>query len=415
MPDINDLRQQRDSHATEARRLLDTAEQAGRSLTGEEEQTFDRHMEKVDEIDGQIEREDKLRRAEKQAAETDPPKEGGRQTGEPESADEVVARAWRKFLRDGFNELTSGERDGLVAGKEPEGGYLAAPQQFVEQLIQEVDDEVPLRGLATGQTLTEGESLGVPTLDTDLNDAEWTAEIKTGSQDDSLRFGKRELRPHPLAKRVLTSRTLLRRATIGPEAIVRARMAYKHAVAREKGYMTGDGNQKPLGLFIASSQGISTSRDVDVSTDGSNLVKNASGNAADDLIDAKYTLKPQYWRRARWLFHRDAIKGTRKLKDANDQYLWQPGLAGDRPDTILEVPFTVSEFAPNDFSDNSYIGLLGDFSYYWYVDALDMEMQRLEELYAETNQVGFIGRFEGDGMPVLEEPFVRLQANDVSA
>jgi hypothetical protein len=30
------------------------------------------------------------------------------------------------------------------------------------------------------------------------------------------------------------------------------------------------------------------------------------------------------------------------------------------------------------------------------------------ELYAETNQVGYIGRMEVDGMPVLEEAFSRL-------
>jgi hypothetical protein len=35
-------------------------------------------------------------------------------------------------------------------------------------------------------------------------------------------------------------------------------------------------------------------------------------------------------------------------------------------------------------------------------------VQRLNELYAETNQVGFIGRLETDGMPVLEEAFVRV-------
>jgi HK97 family phage major capsid protein len=38
-----------------------------------------------------------------------------------------------------------------------------------------------------------------------------------------------------------------------------------------------------------------------------------------------------------------------------------------------------------------------------------MQVQRLNELYAETNQVGFIGRLETDGAPVLEEAFVRVK------
>ena len=41
-----------------------------------------------------------------------------------------------------------------------------------------------------------------------------------------------------------------------------------------------------------------------------------------------------------------------------------------------------------------YIGILGNFSHYWIADAMSMQIQRLNELYAETNQVGFIGRLE---------------------
>jgi HK97 family phage major capsid protein len=271
-----------------------------------------------------------------------------------------------------------------------------------------MDDQVDIRRLATVQQLTQAESLGVPTLDTDLADAEWTSEIGTGSQDDALRFGKRELRPNPLAKRVKVSRTLLRRAALNPETIVRERMAYKFGVTAEKAYMTGDGNKKPLGLFTASADGIPTTRDVQTGS--------ATGFTGDGLIEAKYTLKGQYWARAQWLFHRDAIKLIRKLRDDTGgagvgNYIWQPGLANDRPDTILDLPYLVSEFAPNTFTTGLYAGMLADFSFYWIADALSMEVQRLVELYAESNQVGFIGRLETDGMPVKPEAFIRLKTN----
>ena len=38
-----------------------------------------------------------------------------------------------------------------------------------------------------------------------------------------------------------------------------------------------------------------------------------------------------------------------------------------------------------------------------------MMIQRLVELYAGTNEVGFIGRRWVDGSPVLEEAFSRLK------
>ena len=75
---------------------------------------------------------------------------------------------------------------------------------------------------------------------------------------------------------------------------------------------------------------------------------------------------------------------------------------------ILDIPVIMSEYAPNTFTTGLYAGILGDFSYYWIADALDMTIQVLTELYAESNQNGYILRSETDGMPVLEEAFVRV-------
>lgn len=403
--DINALRKKRDRIAHQARAILDQASEESRDLTTEEEQEFDRRMEEVDQLDAQIAREERLREAERRAGEADDPPDDPA-PGEPRSDEETAVRAFNRYLRDGLVGLTADEQRALQVTPDEQGGFLVPPQQFVDQLIKFVDDNVPLRPLATTMQLTEAESLGVPVLDADVSDFDWTTELGTGNEDSSMKFKKRELRPHPLAKRIKVSRTLLRKGSLDPEAIVRQRLGYKVSVTQEKAFMTGDGSQKPLGLFTASSQGISTSRDKNIGSAGSIPLTSAT---SDQLIDAKYELKEQYWRRARWLFHRDLIATIRKLKDGNNQYLWTPGIAGGRPDTILEVPYVVSEFAPNTVSAGSYVGLLGDFSFYWIVDSLEFEIQRLVELYAETNQVGFIGRYEGDGMPVLEEAFVRLK------
>jgi HK97 family phage major capsid protein len=56
-----------------------------------------------------------------------------------------------------------------------------------------------------------------------------------------------------------------------------------------------------------------------------------------------------------------------------------------------------------------YVGIIGDFSFYYIADSLQLEFQRLDELYAGNSQVGFIARLESDGMPVLEEAFARVK------
>jgi HK97 family phage major capsid protein len=290
----------------------------------------------------------------------------------------------------------------LRAEDDVSGGYLRAPMQMATALIQALDSAVAIRQLATKFSIPNAESLGVPSLDADPADAQWTSELATGNEDSFMAFGKRELHPRPLAKRLKVNNKLLRQVP-SAEAVVRERLAYKFAVTEERAFMTGDGAGEPLGLFTASTLGIPTTRDV--STDNT-----ATTITADGLINAKYSLKAQYQQspNLRWLFHRDAVKMIRKLKDGNSQYIWQPGLASDRPDTILETPVIMSEFAPNTFTAGLYVGMIGDFSHYWIADAMSLSIQRLVELYAETNQVGFIGRLECDGMPVLAEAFARV-------
>ncbi len=405
--DLNATKQERAALAKQARDILNLAEsEGGRDLTPEETQNFDRLMSDCDTRDAAIAREEKMR-AKERRVDGDPARDTDPEHNGPDSGRNTKAQmdAFRAYIKGGRSSLTPEQARTLVAGSDPEGGYLVAPQQFVQDLIQRLDDDVPLRALATVHTLTTADSLGVPTLDTDMNDAEWTSEIGTGSQDDALRLGKRELKPHPLAKRTKVSRKLLRLTAGRAEDLVRERLGYKFAVSQEKAFMVGHGNEQPLGVFTTSVHGITASRDVTFGAAGAIPLTSAT---ADQLIDAKYFLKAAYWRRAQWLLHRDIIKTIRKLKDTQGQYLWKPGLS-DQPDTILELPFIASEFAPNTISANQFAGALADWKFYHIADALDMEVQRLVELYAEANQVGFIGRLETDGMPVLEEAFVRLK------
>lgn len=314
------------------------------------------------------------------------------------------AKAFNRALKHGVKALTDVERKALRADEDDAGGYLTAPQQFAQGLLKFVDDLVVVRDLATVEQLTQAESLGVLSLDADLSDWDWTTELGTGNEDTVKPFGKRALTPHPVAKRIKISNTLIRRSTRPVETLAQQRLGYKLSVTLEKAYMTGDGAQKPLGMFTASSMGIPTSRDITLTVTDDETFSNS-------LIDAKFGLKQAYQMssKTRWIFHRDFLKRVRKLRDANKQFLWAPGLAGGQPATILDIPYVQSEFAPNTFSSGNYQAVLGDISFYWIVDSLQIQIQTLMELYAESNQRGYIGRYEGDGQPMLAEAFVRLK------
>ena len=107
-------------------------------------------------------------------------------------------------------------------------------------------------------------------------------------------------------------------------------------------------------------------------------------------------------------FNRTALLQLAQIKDGNDQYVWRESVRAGEPDRLLNMPIMMSEYVPNTFTAGLYVGMLADFSHYWIADAVDMQVQRLVELYAESNQTGFIGRLETDGMPVLPEAFARV-------
>ncbi|MCA0354711.1 MAG: phage major capsid protein [Chloroflexi bacterium] len=388
---------------TAAKAILD--EYASTDMSEEKRVQVDAFLDEVDQKSAEAKR---LERAIEQERELNAPQNAlgngglpdGKQTREPA----MEEKAFQRYLRSGSRGLTEQERKALRADDDEAGGYLVAPVTFSQALLKFVDDEVFIRQLATVEQLTQSESLGIISLDEDFEDADWTSELATGNESTVKPFGKRALKPHPLAKRIKISNTLLRKSMRPVETLVQQRIGYKFGVTLEKGYLLGDGAQKPLGLFVPSTQGISTSRDVAYTV-------TSDKTKADSLIDAKYKLKSQYQSSptTRWIFHRDFVKGLRKLRDANEQFLWQPGLQAGQPDRILDVPFVMSEFAPNTFSATNYVGLIGDIRFYWIVDSLQLQIQTLNELYAETNQRGYIARYEGDGAPMLEEAFVRLQ------
>jgi|688.fasta_scaffold281034_2 HK97 family phage major capsid protein len=406
--EIRRLNEERARAVADMRALLESSKKENRSLTNEEQGQYDKLFARQDELKGAIERENRQAEIEHELRTAGRGSEAGFSTAavERNSGDEERAafakKAYRTFLKHGMGGLNQEEVRALSAGNHIEGGAVVPPVEWINQLLKAVDDLTVVRAAATKYRVEKALSVGVPVLDSDPADGDWTTELGTGTEDSSMKFGSRELSPNPLAKRIKVSNKLIRASIVGVEELVMQRMAYKFAITEEKALMTGSGVNQPLGLFTAHASGISTSRDVV----GSNTT---TAIAADTLFDVKYALKQQYQATGSWLFHRDAVKAIMKLKDNQNQYLWQPSIQMGQPDMLLGRPVLQSEYVPNTFTSGKYVGLFGDLSYVWVVDALDMSVQKLVELYAETGQTGYIGRMEMDGAPVLQEAFARVK------
>ncbi len=313
------------------------------------------------------------------------------------------AALFHRYLCKGFGELSNEEQKALSVGEAQAGGYLMQDTQLTALLVKSREMSAMRRISRVLPPVPSG-SLITPTEESALSDATWTTEVKTGALDEIKPFGDRRLTPHPLAKGILVSNPLLRVPGFDAEGYIRDRMAYKFAVPEENGFINGNGVGQALG--IKNTPGLPTwTSAAALTVDG------------DDVINWVYSLPAAYAGGARILSNRAFIRKCRTMKTGLGDYVWQPGLQTGSPNRILDVPYEFSDRfddgldATDAWEANAVIAIIGDFSYYWVVDALQMSIQRLIELYAGSNQVGFIGRKETDGMAVLAEPFYALKVH----
>jgi len=325
-------------------------------------------------------------------------------------AAEKAPAARKTAVREMFAKALSGDPQHMTAYKnelklttDAAAGYLTAPVEFVQDLIKGLDDILFMRQISkVVGPIGAAQSLGFPTRTTGAADATWVSEITTAPEEASVQYGRREFKPNKMAKLIKMSRTLIQHAPMA-EGVVLEEMRLRIANGAENAYLNGNGTAQPLGIFVANANGINTDRDV------------ATGNTTttvtfDGLQEAKYALKQQYQRNASWVMHRDLCKMIAKIKDGEGQYAWQGSMVAGQPDRLLGHPVYMSEFAPNTYTTGLYAAVIGDFKNgYWICDADGVNVQVLRELYAPTNQIGYIVDYFGDGAPVLPEAFARVK------
>lgn len=439
LTDIQTLREDRHKLGNELRAILDKAKAEKRSLSGEENARIDTIHADAEELRQTIHRmevtDDLLSdshpqkaASQRRSAAVDPqdaPEAGRRVALAARDLQSQISRSARDTdeYRAAFSQFCDHdgpsameaiglarralvnappERRAQQADNPTQAGVLMPPMQWVSQLLADLAYDRSFRRKARTFQIGSARSLGAPKLTTRLSTWAWGSEIATPTDDTSLAFGKRELYPSDASGLCKVSRPWLAGALMAPEDIVRGEMARDGGELMENGFWTGSGQKQPLGVFTASNDGISTGRDV--STGNTTTAMTVAG-----LREAKYTLKTQYWKTAQIVTSRTGHKQVYAMTDGSGRPLFTESLRVGEPDFVLGMPIDINEFVPNTFTTGLYVAIIGDFSWYWIADALDITLQRLEELYALTNQVGFIGRLKTDGMPVLEEAFVRVK------
>ena len=306
-------------------------------------------------------------------------------------------KAFHVFLRKDKEGMTPEEKT-LIVSDDETGGFLAS-----DEMVNEIDKDIvefsPIRAHAKVRT-TGKRSVMLPRRSGTFT-ADWVAEAGQQTETEGLKYNRKQVHVHQLRALVEVSQEDLEDLDFNLEAELNGEFAEQFGVAEGLAFVNGNGVTRPEGFLTVAASGVTEQE-----TAGSLVL------AADDLIDLQFeNLKSAYWPQASWLMNRKIIGKTRKLKDNDLQYLWQPGLNGPTQPVLLGFPvIEATDMADDDGVVGNQIALLGDIRrLYTIVDRVGMSV--LRDPFSKSDQliVRFIAHKRVGGQVVRAEAAVILK------
>lgn len=287
-------------------------------------------------------------------------------------------------LRTNFRQIS----DVLEEGNDANGGYLV-PEEYDRRLIDVLDEENIMRTLGTTITTSGEHKINIAAT---KPAAAWIEEGAAIQFSDAT-FGQKLLDAHKLHVAIKITDELLYDNAFNLENYIITQFGKALANAEEDAFLNGDGAGKPKGLFPDAEVGVTTS---------------TGSITSDNMIELVYSLKRPYRKNASFIMNDQTIAALRKLKDNNNNYIWQPSYQAGEPDRLLGYTLHTSAFAPKQAAGAKAIAF-GDFSYYNIGDRGVRSLQELKELFAGNGMVGYLMKERVDGLLVLPEAVKCLQ------
>ena len=303
----------------QAKAIIDVATAEKRDLSTEEEQTYSRLNDELNERAATIAklREDETRELRMDAA----TREIADQVRPVASASVNEDVAMIRALIKGETRSASFERRDVL--KSSTGSPV--PTSFYNQVIMKARLVAPVLATSTVLNTASGENLQIPRLST-YSVGTVNAEAAALGESDPAFSAFITLGAFKYGFLTQVSQELLEDSGVDMLSFLADQVGNALGFAVGSALTVGTGTVEPTGIVAASSVG---------GTSGT-----ATGFTADNLIDLYYSLDgaARQLPGVGWMMTGQSIGRVRKLKDTAGNYVFQPGLSLDAPDTLLGKP-----------------------------------------------------------------------------
>ena len=359
-----------------AKALLDTAAEAKRDLTAEEESSYKKMNDELNERAARIDalKADAEREAKIEAATRDIVSQVRPETRAPKGDEEVLRAMGRGELR-GYTFET---RDVV---KTSTGSPV--PTSFFNQVIEQARLVGPMLDVSTVLRTAGGENLQIP------SQAGWSTAAITGegtaiSESDPTFNSFITLGAYKYSFLLQLSRELIEDSGVDILSFIATQTGNAIGYAVNAALTTGSGTNQPNGIVTAAASAVTGT------TSGPTF-------SADDLVTLAYSLDGAARRLpgVGWMMNTASLGVVRKLKDNSGRYIFEPSLA-DGNDRVLNYPvFENPAMASNASATKSVI--FGHLPSYYVRMAGGLRLDRSDDYAFNTDLVTFRATMRVDG------------------
>lgn len=266
--------------------------------------------------------------------------------------------ALRSYLRKNNAGSAVEEIKALSVGSDPDGGYAVTPDLSgrIAQLVRETS---PMRQVANVAVI------GTDALEgfNDLHEATsgWVGETEARTETIAPKIGEYRIPVHEQYAEPRATQKLLDDALFNVEEWLAGKIAERFSRMENEAFVNGDGVKKPRG-FLTYAAGTPEAGSFDRIQQVLSGASGAFDSSApgDRLINLVYSLKSAYRDNAVFMMKRSVLAEVRKLKDKDDNYLWQPDFQQRQGGTLLGFNVIEAEDMPA-LAANSLSIAFGDF------------------------------------------------------
>ena len=357
---LKKLRAEREAQTKIMSEIASTERDAGQLMTDAEKEKFDKASAKVKEIDAEIGRLEELRSLQTATA-----------IKVDNNSDEEEFR----------NYLQGKEVRSQTVGTNTAGGYTVG-STVANQVIVAMKAYSGMLESASAISTATGGDLSYPTLDDTDNEAVITAETDVRRNGPDAVFGSIPLKAFVYDSGIIKiSNELVKDSAVNIEQIVINALSERISRKLQKDMTIGAGTTEPSGIITQTTLG-ETAAATDAIT-------------ADELLNMTFAVDAAYTSKAKWMMNSNTLKAISKLKDGQGNYLVANAVTGVTK-TLFGYPIVINPNMPNMAASAKPI-VFGDLSQYLVRNVEGLSIVKFNELYQETNEIGYKASLRADG------------------